>query len=735
MPGISLDARLRLLLTSILCAAYLIVYLGQPTTIDGKATLAVTSSVVKHGTPDITVLGSAEGLLPPISRMGSFGTDGLLYAKKGVTPSLLLLPLVALAHLVPALPVRATAMLFNPLVTTLTALLLYTFARHLDTRPRTAFITALFYGIGTMALIYTQTLFGEPLAALFLLGAVLSAFRYRQQPQTHSLVAAGVLLGLLIGINLTYSLMVPIVGLYAFGLHPRHWRIRHLAIMIFAFASIILLLLVYNLARFGHPLQSGYQFAEGEGFTFPLFIGLFGLTFSPYGGIFIYNPILWLAIPGALLLRRQNTPLLATIIIIAAAQVFTYASWWSWHGGIVWGPRFAIPIIPLLALLLLPVIDQIDRHRIFTVVFAGFAAISIGVQWIGALYDFVPYTMSLYDQHAAGIEDGFFTGLSNDVIFRFDLSPILGQITLIQSGQPPQPALFQTGDTIHLLLVVMLVIGGIAALFITSRWIVPGLLTVIVVAVLGVASRQQHLAQPANTLAQALLPADMIVAASTSYEANLIDLKSPARIITTNAPTTPDDPLASSLWQVTTDSGGLMWFITWFPPASPENWQERDLWQNASFVRETTIDNHRALLFDLSPPAEAIQQGNWQFGPVTLSSYGIKQGDDGIHVTLAWQRNTPIHEDYSWFVHLLDASGQIVQQQDRAPQGGYAPASTWQDNTTISDHLFFPLEPGTDRSGWQLRIGYVDSASGERLTVTSPTDQPIDEDFITLPVG
>jgi len=106
------------------------------------------------------VIGAAEDLLPPPARMGQFGADGLLYAKKGPTPSLALLPLVAWAHLVPWLPIQATAMLFNPLVTAALAVTLYTLARRIGFRPHTALIAALILGLATFTISYVKTLFG-----------------------------------------------------------------------------------------------------------------------------------------------------------------------------------------------------------------------------------------------------------------------------------------------------------------------------------------------------------------------------------------------------------------------------------------------------------------------------------------------------------------------------------------------------------------------------------------------
>ncbi|HLV36348.1 MAG TPA: hypothetical protein VKY59_14575, partial [Spirillospora sp.] len=432
------DTRFRLLLCGILIAAYMLVYVDVPATIDGKATLAVTSSLLKYGTPDINVIGSAEGLLPPMARMGSFGQDGLLYAKKGITPSLFLLPFVQLAHIIPFLPVRATAMLLNPVVTTLTALLLYTFARWIHYPPRTAFVTALTYGLGTFAVVYTLTLFGEPLAAFLLLSALMAGYYYRQSGDFRALMIAGAALGLAVGVNLSYGVMAPLIGVYAFGLDPRRWRLLQLTAMILPFSLLFVLLLAYNLARFGSLLQSGYHFAEGEGFTSPFWIGIIGLILSPYRGFFWYNPVMLLAVPGALLFRRRNLPLLSIILALTAAQIITYASWWSWHGGVVWGPRFLIPITPLLALLLLPVIDRVPQQHLLAAIFILLGGFSLLIQAAASFFRVIPF-----------------------VEFQLDTSPIIAQFQLALSGEALHPALFRNSDLIHAVLLLSALAAGI----------------------------------------------------------------------------------------------------------------------------------------------------------------------------------------------------------------------------------------------------------------------------------
>ena len=725
------DRRLCLLLGGLLFAIYLLVYTGIPSTIDGKATLTVTSSFLKHGTPDIAIMGSAEALLPPLARMGTFGADGLLYAKKGVVPSLVLLPLVGLAHIIPDLPIRATAMLLNPLVTSMTAMLLYTFARWLGYRPRTAFIGALTYGLATFALVYTITLFGEPLAALLLLAAVMAAWRFRQQPGTTALLLSGLSLGLLLGINLTYALMAPLIGLYAFGVDPRRWRLPQIIRMAGPFLLVVGGLLAYNAIRFGGLFESGYNFAEGEGFTTNFGVGVFGLLISPYRGMVWFNPVMLLAVPGTLLMRQRHARLTAVVLAVAAAQVAAYASWWSWHGGIVWGPRFLIPVTPLLVLLLLPVIDRIPRNRLMTAAFAILGTLSLLIQLVAGVFSFIPHVIHLYVNYATNVVDGFFIDFDPEIIYRVDLSPVLAQFGIAFSGEPLQPILLQSADIIHALLVLIIAAAAVIV-YHYAKQTAHLVLAVIVIlgAAIGIAGRQQKQLTMTRAVQQNLRPSDLLIAASTDYDENLIDLPAATRVITTNAPTPPDDPLATGLWDYAMQQSGLAWFITWYPPASADNWQERDLWQQASFVQETLFEENRALLFDLNPPAPADQPGGWLFDTIELADYGILRDDDGIRAALVWQSEAPSPPNFRWFVHLVDAQGQIVQQQDRVPQGGYP----WQDGETAQDYLFFPLPAATSTADWQLRIGWVNADNGERLPAYEPDGTSIADGFILLPV-
>jgi hypothetical protein len=646
-------------------------------------------------------------------------------------------------------------MLLNPLVTAATAVVLYTLARRLDYRPRAAFALGLVYGLGTFAIAYTRTLFGEPLAALLLLVAVLWAHDGR-------VARAGAALGLLVGVNTVYSVMIPIVGAYLFMPHTRvagagftalavtgrsegrPYNLAAIARRLLAFllplALAAALLAVYNAARFGSPLSSGYHFAEGEGFTRPILTGLYGLFLSPFRGLFLYNPILLLAIPGWWMLRQRDARLAWLMLALVAACALAFAGWWSWHGGIVWGPRFLIPVLPLAALMLAPVVERVlggddarnaaslrktDTVLPLRLLFGLLLVVSLAVQALGTLYSVYPYVNEVLNaRYWTGEFDSTVTALRDEVLYTPSLSPIAGHATMALSGRPIDAGWAADGGNLPHVLAAGLVITAAVGILVMPRFRAGAQRTAPVqylvlpmVFACGLVVAAAHANSPEaariRALNAALQPPGTVVAATTLFGSGLLDLDG-QRVISMNAPTTPDDPWAARLWRYALERGGRLWLVTWFGAGDPLNWQERDLWERAAFTREIALEGHRALLFSLAadPPLTSVGE---TFGALRLDAAGTAMERDGVRVALAWSAATPPDKDYTWFVHLLDAAGNIVAQQDRPPQGGYRPTSGWSTGETVTDRLFFPIVPGTDKSGWALRVGWVNPQTGEPL--------------------
>lgn len=725
-----INLRLRGFIFFSLMAVYLLVYIPTPDSADGDAILGVSASLVRSGRADIAALGAQDAIFEyAMSRMGAFGCDDNYYAKKGLTPSLFLLPLTILAQHVPWLSLRAVAMLFNPLVTAFTAVLLYDLVRLFGYQPRTGLMLALLYGIGTTALVYVKTLFGEPLAALLLTLAVLSTLRYWQGGSSRWLILTGGAMGAAIGINLSYLLPAALLGLIVISEARTFHTLARISLSYgLPIALCVGGIALYNAARFCNPLTSGYYLDSGEGFNRPFLAGLFGLTFSPYRGLFWYAPIFLVSAFG--LPRLPSRKVALTVTLLVAAQFFAYANWWSWHGGVVWGPRFLLPIMPLLALCLAPLLERAYESWPVRAALNVLATLSILIQVLGVLLSPYPFYGQLLAKYGNSDMRAVVAVLDDAVLTQPDSNAALGHLQLL-TEQPALDPLWLRGG-INLMILAGAQIVAVLALWIVRAeriWLALGITGMITACVmLGVAAQgaQSDNTQAAVRLSAALNTPAPILLASNYLGSAVLDIRT-HRVLSMAAPTAPDDPIAVRLWDKARTLDDKLWYVTWFGSADPLNWAERALWEESAFVAERNIDGHRALLFRFGAP-QPDTDGSWRFGDVRLTHYAVQTVEDGLFVSLEWRAEASIRGDYGWFVHALDADGQIIAQQDRTPQGGYQPTSDWQAGEVVRDYLFFPTQAAA------IRIGWVDPNNGSRLPAFTAEGTAIAEDFVVISI-
>lgn len=92
----------------------------------------------------------------------------------------------------------------------------------------------------------------------------------------------------------------------------------------------------------------------------------------------------------------------------------------------------------------------------------------------------------------------------------------------------------------------------------------------------------------------------------------------------------------------------------------------------------------------------------------------------GGSITLYWQALAAIPTDYTTFVHLLDANGQLVTQADGQPQEGQYPTSIWGVGEIVADAKLLLPAPANNPP-YRLAAGVYELASGVRLAVAGET--------------
>lgn len=223
---------------------------------------------------------------------------------------------------------------------------LYAYGRRAGISPRGALAVALAIGLGTIVFPYSTLLIAHVPPAMFLL----LAFYWMDERPLLAGICAGVA-------GASYYLCILAAAILLLGVWNRA-GVR--AALRFALGGLPFgaLLLLYHWLCFGSPFTTSLEISDRfteEGLLFGVFRApslqaLWGLTFGDYRGLFIVSPVLLLAVIGAFRMPRRELLLIGSIVFVFLAAV---ASFNHWEGGFAFGPRYILPIVPLLGVAML----------------------------------------------------------------------------------------------------------------------------------------------------------------------------------------------------------------------------------------------------------------------------------------------------------------------------------------------------------------------------------------------
>lgn len=328
-----------------------------------NAHFALTRAIVERGTVDVQAYASTTGDLAQTPR-GIFINKPPGLSLLAVPPYAAAYHLERLIGIDPAAPLAVTINVFIVNLATSVALgalippLIFLHARRRGASRRFALSLALIAAFATQLWGLSSVFLLHVASAATMMLAFYTLDNERKRVIAFSGFAAGVS-------AITNYMAVPVFAAFAvYVLFSRRGdeRVKRLAAFVAGGVVPLAAFMLYQLTAFGAvfrlPIAMNERFVTRDAWLGvlnpPSLDALWGITFSPFRGLFYVSPILVLAIVGiAVVLYRRAWGEAWKVGMPVAVHFAINLTFNNWDGGFGVGARYLSPVTPFLALLLL----------------------------------------------------------------------------------------------------------------------------------------------------------------------------------------------------------------------------------------------------------------------------------------------------------------------------------------------------------------------------------------------
>jgi len=223
----------------------------------------------------------------------------------------------------------------------------YLFLKEIGFSKKVSFFSTLAIGVSVYLLSYTFEQSGySHVYEFFAYSAFLYFFiKFFFSKHSRYLYWASAFAGLLVLIRISDAILILIPFLFVLY-KIRSKKVVITSILILGFFAAILL--IYNQVSYGNPLTLGYTVNGQNGFS--LGFNLINLLFSDTRGLFVWSPLVLLAVIGLIMYSRKSKVSTVFFLLPAVLLVVMYNFWGNWWGGVSTGQRFFIVLAPIFAL-------------------------------------------------------------------------------------------------------------------------------------------------------------------------------------------------------------------------------------------------------------------------------------------------------------------------------------------------------------------------------------------------
>ncbi|MFZ1720916.1 MAG: hypothetical protein WAU07_00230, partial [Microgenomates group bacterium] len=322
------------------------------------------------------------------------GSDEKIYSPTGLGYSLSLIPAVFVEDLLTDFagvrphtafplnndwPVLLVASWINGVWAGLFVVGLYSYLRILYLSHKQSAVLSLLLVLSSNILPYTKHSFAQMMFVTCLLYSFLNIRKAFLSDSRKSMMVAGVWFGLVvISYNPTFLFTLPALGVYYLILLRESAYLNKVSQFLkdlfwagFGFLPLGIAYWWFNWIRFGGVGEAGYNGGVAQGLSFPpiyvIIEGFWGLLFSPGKSIFLHSPLLlvllvfWFKIPKRILPELWAALVMFGVYLWFIGTLLGGPDYLVWHGESSWGPRYMLPVLPLLLLSVGVVISKLKQ--------------------------------------------------------------------------------------------------------------------------------------------------------------------------------------------------------------------------------------------------------------------------------------------------------------------------------------------------------------------------------------
>ena len=369
---------------------------------------------------------------------GLVGRGGRIYGWFGIGQSLLMLPADLVGTAIANLPMFAdyeddpavrsivVSYLTNILVAVLTALIVFRFLRQMGFSVQETALGVLALMFCTTHLHYTQNMQENNYIMVLTLAGFSFQYEWLKTGSRRALFFGSAALGLNLLTRLTTGLDLIAAGMFLLlvlwfeGIGVREfWRrfVEYLKIAAPVYAFFMVVDRVYNFYRFEsvtttYVANFAREYRSRDAslpanfpWSTPLHEGVWGALFTPEKSIFLFDPLLVLALVLLVILWKRLAPVvrgyaIASLLLLATYVCF-YARYAYWAGDFAWGDRYVSTVVEMVAMLAVPLLVKYrgDFGRWLWVAGVIVVGVSLVIQ-IASLAFWVP--LEIYQMETLG---------------------------------------------------------------------------------------------------------------------------------------------------------------------------------------------------------------------------------------------------------------------------------------------------------------------------------------------